>query len=222
MEIITIDGPSGVGKGTLALYLANKFSFNYLNSGALYRGIGYIADLRSIDLTDEKTLISITQLISFNFNKASKNIEVMCDKKNISKKIFNEKTAKTASKIASISSLRKSIVNIQREFAKEPGLVAEGRDMGSIIFPDAIIKLFLTANAKTRAKRRHNQLKEKGINVSLSQLIDELEARDKRDTVREVSPLIVPEDALIVKTDNKSIGKVQEEVISYIGNIIKI
>ena len=222
MEIITIDGPSGVGKGTLALYLADKLHFNYLNSGALYRSIGYIADLKSIDLTDEKMLIGITQSITFKFNKASKNIEIMYENKSINKKIFNEKTANTASKIASISSLRKSIVNIQRTFAKEPGLVAEGRDMGSIIFPDAIIKLFLTANTKTRAKRRYKQLKEKGINVSLSQLIDELEARDKRDTVREVSPLIVPEDALIVKTDNKSIGKVQEEVISYIGNTIKI
>ena len=222
MEIITIDGPSGVGKGTLALYLADKLHFNYLNSGALYRSIGYIADLKSIDLTDEKMLISITQSITFKFNKVSKNIEIMYENKSINKKIFNEKTANTASKIASISSLRKSIVNIQRTFAKEPGLVAEGRDMGSIIFPDAIIKLFLTANTKTRAKRRYKQLKEKGINVSLSQLIDELEARDKRDTVREVSPLIVPEDALIVKTDNKSIGKVQEEVISYIGNTIKI
>lgn len=222
MEIITIDGPSGVGKGTLALYLADKLHFNYLNSGALYRSIGYIADLKSIDLTDEKMLISITQSITFKFNKASKNIEIMYENKSINKKIFNERTANTASKIASISSLRKSIVNIQRTFAKEPGLVAEGRDMGSIIFPDAIIKLFLTANTKTRAKRRYKQLKEKGINVSLSQLIDELEARDKRDTVREVSPLIVPEDALIVKTDNKSIGKVQEEVISYIGNTIKI
>ena len=222
MKIITIDGPSGVGKGTLALYLADKLCFNYLNSGALYRSIGYVADLKSIDLTDEKMLISISQSITFNLSKASKNIEIIWENKNINKEIFNEKTAKTASKIASIISLRKSIVKIQRAFAKEPGLVAEGRDMGSIIFPDAIIKIFLTATAETRAKRRHNQLKEKGINVSLSQLIDELEARDTRDTIREVSPLITPDEALIIKTDHKSITKVQEEVISYIGNTIKI
>ena len=222
MKIITIDGPSGVGKGTLALYLADRLSFNYLNSGALYRSIGYVADLKSIDLTDEKMLVSISQSITFNLSKASKNIEIIWENKNINKEIFNEKTAKTASKIASISSLRKSIVKIQRAFAKEPGLVAEGRDMGSIIFPDAIIKIFLTATAETRAKRRHNQLKEKGINVSLSQLIDELEARDTRDTIREVSPLITPDEALIIKTDHKSITKVQEEVISYIGNTIKI
>ena len=222
MEIITIDGPSGVGKGTLGVYLADRLNFNYLNSGALYRSIGYIADLKSIDLADEEMLISITQSIAFNFNKASKDIEIIYKNKNINKKIFNEKTAKTASKIASISSLRKSIVNIQRSFAKEPGLVAEGRDMGSMIFPDAIIKIFLTASTTTRAKRRHNQLKEKGINVSLSQLIDELEARDKRDTFRVASPLIVPEDALVIKTDNKSVGKVQERVMIYIGNTIKI
>ena len=222
MEIITIDGPSGVGKGTLALHLADTLRFNYLNSGALYRSIGYIADLKSIDLTDEEMLISITQSITFNFNKNSKNIEINYENKTITKDIFNEKTAKTASKIASISSLRKSIVGIQRGFAKEPGLVAEGRDMGSIIFPDAIIKIFLTASTATRAERRHNQLKEKGINVSLTQLIDELEARDKRDTVREASPLITPENALIIKTDNKSISNVQNEVISYIGKRIKI
>ena len=144
MEIITIDGPSGVGKGTLGVYLADRLNFNYLNSGALYRSIGYIADLKSIDLADEEMLISITQSIAFIFNKASKDIEIIYKNKNINKKIFNEKTAKTASKIASISSLRKSIVKIQRSFAKEPGLVAEGRDMGSMIFPDAIIKILLT------------------------------------------------------------------------------
>ena len=162
MKIITIDGPSGVGKGTLAIYLADKLCFHYLNSGALYRSIGYIANLKSIDLTDEKMLISITQSITFNFNNTSKNIDIIYDNKNINNEIFNERTAKIASEIASIRSLRKSIVNLQRTFAKEPGLVAEGRDMGSIIFPDAIIKLFLTASTLTRAKRRHNQLKEKG------------------------------------------------------------
>ena len=107
-------------------------------------------------------------------------------------------------------------MSIQRSFAKEPGLIAEGRDMGSVIFPNADIKFFLTANNKTKAKRRLKQLKEKGINVSLTQLIDELNARDKRDLTREASPLIVPDDALVIKTDNKSIKDVQKEAIKHI------
>ena len=105
---------------------------------------------------------------------------------------------------------------MQRSFAKEPGLIAEGRDMGSVIFPNANIKIFLTANNETKAKRRLKQLKEKGINVSLTQLIDELNARDKRDLTREASPLIVPDDALVIKTDNKSIIDVQKEAIKHI------
>ena len=108
------------------------------------------------------------------------------------------------------------MVSIQRSFAKEPGLIAEGRDMGSVIFPNAEVKFFLTANNETKAKRRLNQLKEKGINVSLTQLIDELNERDKRDLNRKASPLIIPDDALVIKTDNKSIKDVQEEAIKHI------
>ena len=108
------------------------------------------------------------------------------------------------------------MVSIQRSFAKEPGLIAEGRDMGSVIFPNAEIKFFLTANNETKAKRRLNQLKEKGINVSLTQLIDELNARDKRDLTRKASPLVVPDDALVIETDNKSINDVQKEAMKHI------
>ena len=108
------------------------------------------------------------------------------------------------------------MVSIQRSFAKEPGLIAEGRDMGSVIFPNAEIKFFLTANNQTKAKRRLNQLKEKGINVSLTQLIDELNARDKRDLTRKASPLVIPDDALVIETDNKSIKDVQKEAMEHI------
>ena len=108
------------------------------------------------------------------------------------------------------------MVSIQRSFAKEPGLIAEGRDMGSVIFPNAEVKFFLTANNETKAKRRLNQLKEKGINVSLTQLIEELNERDKRDLTRKASPLIVPDDALVIETDNKSIKDVQKEAIKHI------
>ena len=142
--------------------------------------------------------------------------DIIYEDKIINNLIFNEETAKTASKISSNKALRLSLVSIQRSFAKEPGLIAEGRDMGRVIFPNAEIKFFLTANNETKAKRRLNQLKEKGINVSLTQLIDELNARDKRDLTRKASPMVIPDDALVIETDNKSIKDVQKQAMKHI------
>lgn len=216
MKIITIDGPSGVGKGTLAIHLVERLHLNYLNSGSIYRSIAYIADTCSMDLDNISKLIEISKMIAFRMDKTLGDINIIYKNKIINQHIYNEKTAKTASKIASNQKLRDSLVSIQRSFAKQPGLVAEGRDMGSAIFPNADIKFFLTANNKTRAERRFKQLKEKGFNVSLTQLIDELDARDHRDLTRKASPLIIPEDAIVIKTDNKSIDAVQQEVINLI------
>ena len=216
MLIITIDGPSGVGKGTLALNLVEELKLNYLNSGSIYRSIAYIAEINSIDLNNTKELINIGSSIIFNIKPNSHKVDIIYENKIINNLIFNEETAKIASKISSNKTLRLSLVSIQRSFAKEPGLIAEGRDMGSVIFPNAEVKFFLTANNETKAKRRLNQLKEKGINVSLTQLIDELNERDKRDLNRKASPLIIPDDALVIETDNKSIKDVQEEAIKYI------
>lgn len=222
MLIITIDGPSGVGKGTLALHLVERLQLNYLNSGSIYRSIAYIAENNSIDLDDTEELINIGNSITFKIISDRHDVDIIYDDKVINNLIFNEETAKIASEISSNKALRLSLVSIQRSFAKEPGLIAEGRDMGSVIFPNAEIKFFLTANNKTKAKRRLKQLKEKGINVSLTQLIDELNARDKRDSTREASPLIVPDDALVIKTDNKSIKDVQEEAIKHIKSNNKL
>lgn len=216
MLIITIDGPSGVGKGTLALNLVEELKLNYLNSGSIYRSIAYIAEINSIDLNNTKELINIGSSIIFNIKPNSHKVDIIYENTTINNLIFNEETAKIASKISSNKTLRLSLVSIQRSFAKEPGLIAEGRDMGSVIFPNAEVKFFLTANNETKAKRRLNQLKEKGINVSLTQLIDELNERDKRDLNRKASPLIIPDDALVIETDNKSIKDVQEEAIKHI------
>jgi len=216
MLIITIDGPSGVGKGTLALHLVEILQLNYLNSGSIYRSIAYIAENNSIDLNDTEKLINIGSSIIFKIIPEKHDVDIIYDDKVLNNLIYNEETAKIASQISSNKAFRLSLVSMQRSFAKEPGLIAEGRDMGSVIFPNADIKFFLTANNKTKAKRRLKQLKEKGINVSLTQLIDELNARDKRDLTREASPLIVPDDALVIKTDNKSIKDVQKEAIKHI------
>ena len=216
MLIITIDGPSGVGKGTLALNLVQELKLNYLNSGSIYRSIAYIAEINSIDLNHTKELINIGSSIIFNIKPNSHKVDIIYENKKINNLIYNEEIAKIASKISSNRTLRLSLVSIQRSFAKEPGLIAEGRDMGSVIFPNAEVKFFLTANNETKAKRRLNQLKEKGINVSLTQLIDELNERDKRDLNRKASPLIIPDDALVIETDNKSIKDVQEEAIKHI------
>ena len=216
MLIITIDGPSGVGKGTLAIHLVERLQLNYLNSGSIYRSIAYIAEKKSIDLDDTEKLINIGSSIIFKIIADKHGVEIIYDDKVLNNLIYNEETAKIASEISSNKALRLSLVSMQRSFAKEPGLIAEGRDMGSVIFPNADIKFFLTANNKTKAKRRLKQLKEKGINVSLTQLIDELNARDKRDLTRAASPLIVPDDALVIKTDNKSIKDVQKEAIKHI------
>ena len=218
MLIITIDGPSGVGKGTLAINLVEKLKLNYLNSGSIYRTIAYIAKMNSIDLDNTEELINIGSSIIFDIKPDSYDIDIIYKNKTINNLIFNEEIAKIASIISSNQTLRLSLVSIQRSFAKEPGLIAEGRDMGSVIFPNAEIKLFLTANNETKAKRRLNQLKEKGINVSLTQLIDELDKRDLRDLSRKASPLIIPDDALVIETDNKSIKDVQEEAIKHIKN----
>ena len=216
MIIITIDGPSGVGKGTLALYIVEKLKYNYLNSGSIYRSIAHIADTNSIPFDDTEKLISIGESIRFNVNLNSHDADIVYKDEIINKHIFNEEIAKIASKISSNKDLRESLVSIQRSFAKEPGLIAEGRDMGNVIFPNADIKFFMNANNKTRAKRRFKQLKEEGFNVSLTQLIDELNERDKRDLNRKASPLIIPDDALVIETDNKSIKDVQEEAIKHI------
>ena len=207
-KVVTIDGPSGVGKGTISEHLANKLRWNYLNSGALYRAIAWVAKNDSIELSNFIELENASKNIHFTIREKKLHIEY----KNIeiSSLIYNEEVAKTASKVSSIPKVRESILNIQRAFKKEPGLIAEGRDMGSVIFPEAGVKIFLTASIETRAQRRFKQLKDRKFNVSLPALIKDLDARDKRDKSRESSPLVIPEGALVIETDDLSIIEVKK------------
>ena len=209
-SVITVDGPSGVGKGTVSEYLSDQLQWNYLNSGALYRSIAWVAMNDAIELSDTDGLESASKNISFSMKDNKLLIEYR--RKVIGSLIYNEEVAKTASKVASNPKVRESIVTIQRLFKKEPGLVAEGRDMGSVIFPESELKIFLTASVETRATRRYKQLKDREFNVSLPALIKDLDARDKRDKSRENSPLVIPEGAFVIETDDLTIIDVKKIV----------
>ena len=209
-SVITVDGPSGVGKGTVSEYLSDQLQWNYLNSGALYRTIAWVAMNDSIELDDTDRLESASKNISFSMR--DKKLLIEYKRMVIGSLIYNEEVAKTASKVASNPKVRESIVNVQRLFKKEPGLVAEGRDMGSVIFPESELKIFLTASIETRATRRYKQLKDREFNVSLPALIKDLDARDKRDKRRQNSPLVIPEGAFVIETDDLTIIDVKKIV----------
>ena len=217
LQLITIDGPSGVGKGTLALLLANYFKLNYLNSGSIYRAIAYLSEINKIEVSDTEDIISLITTLQIQFPIEKNNYRIICNKKDITNDINNENCATRASIISSNTYVRKSLVSLQRSFFQEPGLVAEGRDMGSVIFKDSKIKIFLTASNIIKAQRRHKQLKQKGINVSLPHLIKELDSRDRRDVSRKISPLVIPNDAYVIDTDKLTINEVFDKTLKYIN-----
>lgn len=217
LQLITIDGPSGVGKGTLALLLANYFKLNYLNSGSIYRAIAYLSEINNIEVSDTEDIISLITTLQIQFSIEKNNYRIICNKKDITNDINNENCATRASIISSNTYVRKSLVSLQRSFFQEPGLVAEGRDMGSVIFKNSKIKIFLTASNIIKAQRRHKQLKQKGINVSLPHLIEELDSRDRRDVSRKISPLVIPNDAYVIDTDKLTINEVFDKTLKYIN-----
>ena len=221
-NIVTIDGPSGVGKGTLAISLAMKLHWNYLNSGSLYRIISYFSDQLMIKHSDTESLIKLTKKLNVEFEINNSELVVILNHINISDLIQTEDCAKRASIIASNDIVRKSLIKTQQSFYKMPGLVAEGRDMGSVIFQQARYKFFLQASIRIRAERRYKQLKQKGINVSLSRLIDELNNRDKRDLSRKSSPLIIPKGAVVINTDDLSVNEVIYQVTKYAKQLFEI
>ena len=209
-NVITIDGPSGVGKGTISEHLSDQLKWNYLNSGALYRAIAWVARNDLINLNDAKGLEKASKNIIFSLE--NKKLKIQYKNKDIGSLIYDEEVAKIASKVSSKPKVRESIINIQRSFKKAPGLVAEGRDMGSVIFPESQLKIFLTASIETRAQRRFKQLKDREFNVSLPALIKDLDARDRRDKERVNSPLVIPKGAFVIETDNLTVIEVKNTV----------
>jgi len=216
--VLTIDGPSGSGKGTISALVAERLGWHLLDSGALYRAVGYAAGMAGVDLSDMEAVTRCAQTTKIRFRAAvdSGETRVIVNGHDATDELRTETAGAAASAIASMPPVREALVALQLGFRKAPGLVADGRDMGTVIFPDAGHKIFLTASAAERAKRRYKQLKEKGLNVTLGGLQREIEARDERDASRTIAPLKPAEDAVVVDTTGMAIDEVVAKVLSVV------
>ncbi len=220
IPVITVDGPSGTGKGTICSDLAKKLQWHLLDSGALYRVLAFAAEQRSVRLDDEPGLTKLAGSLNLKFenNNAGEGVQVIYDGQDVSQEIRAETCGNAASLVAALAMVREAMLQRQREFRQQPGLIADGRDMGTIVFPAAELKIFLTASAEERAKRRYKQLKEKGINVNLRGLSADIAERDRRDKERVVSPLRPAEDAIVIDTTGSSIEMVNRKISSLVRN----
>lgn len=214
VPVITIDGPSGTGKGTICHLLAKQLGWNFLDSGALYRVLAFAAFKHGIDLNDANRLASLAHTLDLRFEVDEKQtVRVFLDDESISDEIRKEQCAQSASKIAVIPEVREALLSRQRAFAKLPGLVTDGRDMGTVIFPNAVFKIYLYASNEERAARRYLQLKNSGNSATLAQVVEELAQRDARDTARTHAPLKPAEDAVLVDTTGLTIVQVFDSVL---------
>jgi len=218
IPVLTLDGPSGVGKGTVASIIAQKLDWHLLDSGAIYRAFAIVARDNDIKIDDIDGLLKLANNfdISFKLNSNHKPLNVYLNNVEVSSELRTEKTAALASQFAKIESLRKTLLVKQRQFKKLPGLVADGRDMGTVVFPDASFKVFLTAEVEERAKRRLKQLQETGIAGNISHTLAEVQKRDERDVNRQHSPLMPAKDALVIDTTNLTINEVITKVMALI------
>jgi cytidylate kinase len=208
VPVVAIDGPGGSGKGTVAMRLAEDLGWHFLDSGALYRLVAVAAMDRGIAADAQSELGRLAEGLDVNFGVSGDGMVVLLDGNYITGRLRSEAVSVFSSRVAALPAVRAALVKRQRAFRRPPGLVADGRDMGTVIFPDARLKIFLTASAEARADRRYKQLKEKGENVSLSRLLREINKRDERDSSRAVSPLKPAADAHIIDSTEMSIDEV--------------
>jgi len=218
IPVLTIDGPSGVGKGTVANIMAHELNWNLLDSGAIYRAFALAASKRSIQIDNTDGLLKLASSLDLKFESDPSNnkLSVYLDNREVSAELRTEKIAELASKFAMIGPLRGSLLLRQQKFKQLPGLVADGRDMGTVVFKDAPFKVFLTANLEERAQRRLKQLQGKGIAGILSQTLEEVQKRDERDESRKHSPLKPSKDALVIDTSNLTINEVVAKVMALV------
>lgn len=215
--VLAIDGPSGSGKGTIARLVASKLGWRLLDSGALYRLVGLAAVKRGLPLDDEEVLAGVARDLNVWFASAADGQErIELDGEDVTLEVRSEDSGANASRVAVLEGVRTALLERQRAFRQPPGLVADGRDMGTLVFPDATLKVFLTASAEERARRRHKQLKDKGIDVSLAALSRDIEDRDRRDSERKVAPLKPAGDARMLDSSGLSIETVTQTVLDWI------
>ncbi|MDO8332661.1 MAG: (d)CMP kinase [Pseudomonas sp.] len=217
--VITIDGPSGSGKGTIAGLVARKLGWCLLDSGALYRLLAFAARNHGVDLTNEEALKVLAAHLDVQFVAAGEghDQQIILEGEDVTQAIRNEQVGAGASQVAALPVVREALLQRQQAFREMPGLVADGRDMGTVVFPDAPLKIYLTASADERARRRYLQLKAKGDDVSLSSLLEEIRARDERDTQRAVAPLKPAADAIQLDSTELSIEQVLERILSEVA-----
>lgn len=216
-KIITVDGPSGSGKGTVSRLLAAKLSFHYLDSGALYRVLSIAAMRRKVDTSNKAELSLIAEHMDVIFKTSGQgDFQILLEGEDVTRDLRTEDMGALASKIAAYTEVRNALLKRQRLFAHGDGLIADGRDMGTVVFPAADLKIYLTASIDERAKRRYKELIEKGEDVSLRALAEQVTARDERDMKREVSPLVAAEDAIRLDTSDMSAKDVLETILNII------
>jgi cytidylate kinase len=217
VPVLTIDGPSGSGKGTVSRAVAKALGWGLLDSGALYRLVALAGLKAGIDLADGAALARLAEQFDIQFGSNAAGDEmVWLDGQEVTRAIRTEQAGNDASKVAALPAVRAALLDRQRRFAQAPGLVADGRDMGTTVFPQADVKIFLTASAAERAARRHKQLKEKGVTATLAALSLEIAERDERDSKRSVSPLVASADAVLLDTTGMSVDAVIAEVLRHV------
>jgi len=215
IPVLTIDGPSGAGKGTVSRAVAKKLGWNYLDSGSIYRSLAIAVLKQTVDLKDEAAIVSVAQTMTLEFD-CNDELVVRLDGEDITAQLGLESTGNTASIVAALPEVRHVLLQKQKDFKQPPGLVADGRDMGTVVFPEAENKVFLTASAAERAKRRYKQLIEKGNDANLARITNEIEERDRRDMERKTAPLAMASDALYIDSSDMTLESVIEEVLNLI------